>query len=255
MLHEITKHNLNGEITYSNNTISCKDEKYESSIEFLTSEYGMCKTGNFLECVLHFSKHTGEFSTRLTFDEFVKRIAFSTIGSETTIYRPDVIMLNIKENVTNEKWIEFIDNGGYSLVYNQQQWVKWLNTVNTTPTIKSAEYILKNSKSKDTDDVDPSTRIEYKNVNYLFDIEVDDNEIENLNMLVSKYMMPDTYIKIEQFYIIYARAYNLDYSELPCVKFIKLYDEIELMLKDKKDQYDEQIKSAKDAANSDKPVE
>ena len=254
MLYEITKHNLNGEITYSNNTIYCKDGKYESSIEFPTSEYGMCKTGNFLEGVLHFSKHTGEYSDKLTFEEFVKRIAFTTIGSETRIYRPDIIMLNIKENVTDAKWVEFINNGGYSLVYNQQQWVKWLNSINTTPTIKSAEYISNKSKSKDSDD-DSSTKIQYKNVNHLFDVEVDDNEIDNLNKLVSKYMMPDTYIKIEQFYIIYARAYNLDYSELPCVKFVELYNEIELMLKDKKDQYDKKIKSAKDTANSNKVVE
>ena len=163
-------------------------------------------------------------------------------------------MLNIKNNVTAEKFDEFIDNGGYSLVYNQQQWIKWLNTPNNAPTIRSAEYI-QSIKDKEIDLPDnEKSHVVYKNVNYLFDIEVDDEEINKLNAIVSDYMLPNTYIKLEQFYLIYAKFYNLDYSELPCVKFIEVFDYIEARLQAKKDTYDEKVKAASDAAKSEDSV-
>jgi len=60
---------------------------------------------------------------------------------------------------------------------------------------------------------------------------------------------------IEQFYLLYAKFHNLDYSELPCVKFIEVFDYIEARLQAKKDKYDEKIKSAGDNAKSEEPVD
>ena len=255
MLQDITKKILTGEVVVSEDKITCNNDKFEMSINFEANGYALCSIGPVLEMVMQFAPHTGEYTNAMTFGEFVKCVAFSTIGSESNIYRPDIIMLNIKNNISIEKFDEFINAGGYSLVYNQQQWVKWLNSPNEDVSTSSAKYIADSlAKKEESKEDDSEANLVYKNVNDLFGIEVDEKEISNLNDLVADYMLPNTYIKIEQFYVLYTKAHGLDYSQIPCVQFLEVFDYVEAKLKAKKDAYDDEIKAKAAIASSESPV-